>query len=218
MSTRKLKDTTGKKQRTNKPKKEKANQNLEEVTDEKISAAAKDQQEPESEPTQEELLEKERSRAHKMEDRYLRVNAEFENYKKRMIRESSDRLKFFNLDLIKELLPSLDNLERAISHAKIDNTDVESMIEGLEMVNKMTHEVFEKFGVSRVNTVGEVFDPNIHQAVGVVESDSVPENHVVEECLGGYLLHDRIIRPAMVRVSGKSLVLKRNFTEYICNN
>ncbi len=200
MSTRKLKDTTGKKQRINKPKKEKANQNLEEVTDEKISAAAKDQ----SEPTQEKLLEKERSRAHKMEDRYLRVNAEFENYKKRMIRESSDRLKFFNLDLIKELLPSLDNLERAISHAKIDNTDVESMIEGLEMVNKMTHEVFEKFGVSRVNTVGEVFDPNIHQAVGVVESDSVPENHVVEECLGGYLLHDRIIRPAMVRVSGKS--------------
>ena len=204
MSTRKLKNTTGKKQRTNKPKKEKANQNLEEVTDEKISAAAKDQQEPESEPTQEELLEKERSRAHKMEDSYLRVNAEFENYKKRMIRESSDRLKFFNLDLIKELLPSLDNLERAISHAKIDNTDVESMIEGLEMVNKMTHEVFEKFGVSRVNTVGEVFDPNIHQAVGVVESDSVPENHVVEECLGGYLLHDRIIRPALVRVSGKS--------------
>ena len=204
MSTRKLKDTTGKKQRNNKPKKGKANQNLEEVTDEKISAAAKDQQEPESEPTQEEFLEKERSRAHKMEDRYLRVNAEFENYKKRMIRESSDRLKFFNLDLIKELLPSLDNLDRAISHAKIDNTDVESMIEGLEMVNKMTHEVFEKFGVSRVNTVGEVFDPNIHQAVGVVESDSVPENHVVEECLGGYLLHDRIIRPAMVRVSGKS--------------
>ena len=204
MSTRKLKDTTGKKQRNNKPKKGKANQNLEEVTDEKISAAAKDQQEPESEPTQEELLEKERSRKHKMEDRYLRVNAEFENYKKRMIRESSDRLKFFNLDLIKELLPSLDNLERAISHAKIDNTDVESMIEGLEMVNKMTHEVFEKFGVSRVNTVGEVFDPNIHQAVGVVESDSVPENHIVEECLGGYLLHDRIIRPAMVRVSGKS--------------
>ena len=79
MSTRKLKDTAGKKQRTNKPKKEKANQNLEEVIDEKISAVAKDQQEPESEPTQEELLEKERSRAHKMEDRYLRANAEFEN-------------------------------------------------------------------------------------------------------------------------------------------
>ena len=139
-----------------------------------------------------------------MEERFLRVNAEFENYKKRMIRESSDRLKYFHLDLIKELLPSLDNLERAISHAKSGNNNVDSMIEGLEMVNKMTHEVFEKFGVSRVNTVGEVFDPNFHQAVGVVESGSVPENHIVEECLGGYLLHDRIIRPAMVRVSGKS--------------
>ena len=121
-----------------------------------------------------------------------------------MIRESSDRLKYFHLDLIKELLPSLYNLERAISHAKSGNNNVDSMIEGLEMVNKMTHEVFEKFGVSRVNTVGEVFDPNFHQAVGVVESGSVAENHIVEECLGGYLLHDRIIRPAMVRVSGKS--------------
>ena len=139
-----------------------------------------------------------------MEERFLRVNAEFENYKKRIIRDNSERVKYFNLDLIKELLPSLDNLERAITHAKSENKDFDSMIEGLEMVNKMTHEVFEKFGVSRVNTVGEVFDPNIHQAVGVVQSDSVPENHVVEECLGGYLLHDRIIRPAMVRVSGKS--------------
>ena len=106
--------------------------------------------------------------------------------------------------MIKELLPSLDNLERAITHAKNENTDVDGMIVGLEMVNKMTHEVFEKFGVSRVSTIGEAFDPNVHQAVGVVESDSVPENQVVEECLGGYLLHGRIIRPAMVRVSGKN--------------
>ena len=121
-------------------------------------------------------MEKERIRAQNMEDRFLRVNAEFENYKKRMIRESSDRLKYFHLDFIKELLPSLDNLERAISHAKSENNDVDSMIEGLEMVNKMTHEVFEKFGVSRVDTIGEVFDPNFHQAVGVVESDSVFTN------------------------------------------
>ena len=68
----------------------------------------------------------------------------------------------------------------------------------------MTHEVFEKFGVTRVKTVGEEFDPNIHQAVGVDDSASVPDNQVVEECLGGYTLHGRIIRPAMVRVSGKN--------------
>ena len=202
MSARKLKETAVKKQKTNKLKKEKANGNIEEVTATEISDTSADNKETAS--IEEDLLEKERIRAQNMEDRFLRVNAEFENYKKRMIRESSDRLKYFNLDFIKELLPSLDNLERAISHAKSENNDVDSMIEGLEMVNKMTHEVFEKFGVSRVDTIGEVFDPNFHQAVGVVESDSVPENHIVEECLGGYLLHDRIIRPAMVRVSGKN--------------
>ena len=202
MSARKLKETAVKKQKTNRPKKEKANGNSEEVTAAEISGTSTDNMETVS--AKEDLLEKERIRAQNMEDRFLRVNAEFENYKKRMIRESSDRLKYFHLDLIKELLPSLDNLERAISHAKSENNDVDSMIEGLEMVNKMTHEVFEKFGVSRVDTIGEVFDPNFHQAVGVVESDSVPENHIVEECLGGYLLHDRIIRPAMVRVSGKN--------------
>jgi molecular chaperone GrpE len=202
MSARKLKETAVKKQKTNKPKKEKANGNIEEVTAAEISGTSVDNKETAS--AEEDLLKKERIRAQNMEDRFLRVNAEFENYKKRMIRESSDRLKYFHLDFIKELLPSLDNLERAISHAKSENNDVDSMIEGLEMVNKMTHEVFEKFGVSKVDTIGEVFDPNFHQAVGVVESDSVPENHIVEECLGGYLLHDRIIRPAMVRVSGKN--------------
>ena len=202
MSARKLKETAVKKKKTNKLKKEKANGNIEEVTATEISDTSADNKETAF--IEEDLLEKERIRAQNMEDRFLRVNAEFENYKKRMIRESSDRLKYFHLDLIKELLPSLDNLERAISHAKSENNDVDSMIEGLEMVNKMTHEVFEKYGVSRVDTTGEVFDPNFHQAVGVVESDSVPENHIVEECLGGYLLHDRIIRPAMVRVSGKN--------------
>ena len=202
MSPRKKKETAAKKLKNFKPNEVKESENLEKTTSEEISAESVEPEE--TEETEEDLLEKERSHARNMEERFLRVNAEFENYKKRIIRENSERLKFFNLDLIKELLPSLDNLERAITHAKSENKDFESMIEGLEMVNKMTHEVFEKFGVSRVNTVGEVFDPNIHQAVGVVQSDSVPENHVVEECLGGYLLHDRIIRPAMVRVSGKS--------------
>ena len=202
MSTRKKKESAAKKQKNFKPNEVKESENLEKTASEEISAETLGPEE--TAETEEDLLEKERSHARNMEERFLRVNAEFENYKKRIIRDNSERLKFFNLDLIKELLPSLDNLERAITHAKSENKDFDSMIEGLEMVNKMTHEVFEKFGVSRVNTVGEVFDPNIHQAVGVVQSDTVPENHVVEECLGGYLLHDRIIRPAMVRVSGKS--------------
>jgi len=199
MTTRKKKESAAKKQNDIKTKEFKEAENLEETVSEEISGESEEPEEIEKD-----IIEKERSHASNMEERFLRVNAEFENYKKRILRENSERFKYFNLDLIKELLPSLDNLERAIAHAKSENKDFDSMIEGLEMVNKMTHEVFEKFGVSRIDTVGEIFDPNIHQAVGVVQSDSVPENHIVEECLGGYLLHDRIIRPAMVRVSGKS--------------
>jgi len=204
MSSKKRKETTEKKQQVTEQEVEKNPEILQEENEPELVVDLKDKSKTDKESNEEDILEKERSRAKNMEDRYLRVNAEFENYKKRMIRESSDRFKYFNLDLIKELLPSLDNLDRAISHAKNDNTDVESMIVGLEMVTKMTHEVFEKFGVTIVKTVGEDFDPNIHQAVGVVDSDSVPDNQVVEECLKGYTLHGRIIRPAMVRVSGKN--------------
>ena len=204
MSAKKQKEELEKKQNTNAPKIDDEFENLQEEIKSEIAADSAEQLEVDAGSEEEDLLEKERTRAQNMEDRYLRVNAEFENYKKRMLRESSDRFKFFNLDLIKELLPSLDNIDRAISHAKSDNTDVESIIVGLEMVDKMTHEVFEKFGVTRVKTVGQEFDPNIHQAVGVDDSASVPDNQVVEECLGGYTLHGRIIRPAMVRVSGKN--------------
>jgi len=204
MSAKKQKEELEIKQNTNEPKIDNEFENLQEDIKSEIAADSDERPEVDAVSEEENLLEKERTRAQNMEDRYLRVNAEFENYKKRMLRESSDRFKFFNLDLIKELLPSLDNIDRAISHAKSDNTDVESIIVGLEMVDKMTHEVFEKYGVTRVKTVGEEFDPNIHQAVGVDDSASVPDNQVVEECLGGYTLHGRIIRPAMVRVSGKN--------------
>ena len=84
-----------------------------------------------------------------------------------------------------------------------ENSDLENMIEGLQMVYKGMQEAFGKFGVSEIESIGKEFDPNCHQAVGMIESQEVPENHVAEECLKGYYLHDRIIRPTMVRVSGK---------------
>ena len=155
------------------------------------------------EPSVEERAADAESKYKEMQDRYLRLNAEFDNYKKRMMRENSDRLKYFNMELIKELLPSVDNLERAISHAGDENSDLENMIEGLQMVYKGMQEAFGKFGVSEIESIGKEFDPNCHQAVGMIESQEVPENHVAEECLKGYYLHDRIIRPTMVRVSGK---------------
>ena len=185
-----------------------------EKVSEEVSASAEDSEDgddseedetefSDKEPTVEERAADAESKYKEMQDRYLRLNAEFDNYKKRMMRENSDRLKYFNIELIKELLPSVDNLERAISHAGDENSDLENMIEGLQMVYKGMQEAFGKFGVSEIESIGKEFDPNCHQAVGMIESQEVPENHVAEECLKGYYLHDRIIRPTMVRVSGK---------------
>ena len=174
-----------------------------EATDEGDDSVEERTEISDKEPTVEEREADAESKYKDMQDRYLRLNAEFDNYKKRMMRENSDRLKYFNMELIKELLPSVDNLERAISHAGDENSDLENMIEGLQMVYKGMQEAFGKFGVSEIESIGKKFDPNCHQAVGMIESQEVPENHVAEECLKGYYLHDRIIRPTMVRVSGK---------------
>ena len=174
-----------------------------EATEEGDDSVDEETEVSDREPTVEERAADAESKYNEMQDRYLRLNAEFDNYKKRMMRENSDRLKYFNMELIKELLPSVDNLERAISHAGDENSDLENMIEGLQMVYKGMQEAFGKFGVSEIESIGKEFDPNCHQAVGMIESQEVPENHVAEECLKGYYLHDRIIRPTMVRVSGK---------------
>ena len=174
-----------------------------EATEEGDDSVDEETEVSDREPTVEERAADAESKYKEMQDRYLRLNAEFDNYKKRMMRENSDRLKYFNMELIKELLPSVDNLERAISHAGDDNSDLENMIEGLQMVYKGMQEAFGKFGVSEIESIGKEFDPNCHQAVGMIESQEFPENHVAEECLKGYYLHDRIIRPTMVRVSGK---------------
>ena len=174
-----------------------------EATEEGNDSVDEETEVSDREPTVEERAADAESKYKEMQDRYLRLNAEFDNYKKRMMRENSDRLKYFNMELIKELLPSVDNLERAISHAGDENSDLENMIEGLQMVYKGMQDAFSKFGVSEIESIGKEFDPNCHQAVGMIESQEVPENHVAEECLKGYYLHDRIIRPTMVRVSGK---------------
>ena len=174
-----------------------------EASEEGDDSVDKETEVSDREPTVGERAADAESKYKEMQDRYLRLNAEFDNYKKRMMRENSDRLKYFNMELIKELLPSVDNLERAISHAGDENSDLENMIEGLQTVYKGMQEAFGKFGVSEIESIGKEFDPNCHQAVGMIESQEVPENHVAEECLKGYYLHDRIIRPTMVRVSGK---------------
>jgi Molecular chaperone GrpE (heat shock protein) len=136
-----------------------------EATEEGYNSVDEETEVSDREPTLEERAADAESKYKKMQDRYLRLNAEFDNYKKRMMRENSDRLKYFNMELIKELLPSVDNLERAISHAGDENSDLENMIEGLQMVYKGMQEAFGKFGVSEIESIGKEFDPNCHQAV-----------------------------------------------------
>ena len=147
-----------------------------------------------------EEIEKLRAEAKENHDRYLRSAAEFENFKKRMDRERTDSIRFANEELIKQLLPVVDNLERALAHAEEVGAD-EAMIEGVNMVHKQFIDALEKFGVTRVEAMEKPFDPNFHEAMMQVETDEHPPNTVVMEMAKGYMLHDRLIRPAIVGVS-----------------
>ncbi len=138
------------------------------------------------------------------QDKYVRLAAEFENYKKRAQRDQSDSVRYANESLLKNLLPTIDNLERAIKSGK-DAGTTGPLLEGVELTHKQILETVGKLGVRQVSSAGEIFDPSIHQAVAQVESDTAEANTVVEEFQKGYFLHDRILRPAMVTVAkGKS--------------
>lgn len=134
------------------------------------------------------------------QDKYLRLAAEFENYKRRAQRDQSDSIRFGNESLLKNLLPIIDNLERAIQCAKDVGTSG-PLLEGVELTHKQFLETVSKVGVRQLSTTGNSFDPAIHQAVTQVESENVEPNTVIEEFQKGYLLHDRILRPAMVSVA-----------------
>jgi len=134
-------------------------------------------------------------------DRFLRVSAEFENYKKRSVREMSEFKKFANESLIKELLLVVDNMERAINSSNDEENSNNGLIEGVDMTLKELLKIFEKFGVKQVESLGEPFDPNFHQAVMQQETDEHPNNTVIEELQKGYIINERLLRPAMVVVS-----------------
>jgi molecular chaperone GrpE len=135
-----------------------------------------------------------------LNDKYLRLAAEFDNYKRLIQRDQRDQIRFGNESLLKELLPVVDNLERAIKSSREGgNTDV--LIQGVELTLKQLTGALTRFHVTPIQTIGQLFDPATHQSVTSVASKKVPEQHVVEEFQRGYLLHDRILRAAMVSVS-----------------
>ena len=134
------------------------------------------------------------------QDKYLRLAAEFENYKRRAQRDQSDAIRYANESLLKNLLSTIDNLERAIQAAK-DAGTTGPLLEGVQLTHKHFLETVGKMGVQQISSPGSPFDPAIHQAVAQVESETAEPNTVIEEFQKGYFLHDRILRPAMVTVA-----------------
>lgn len=157
-------------------------------------------------------LESKESELKEAKDRYLRQLAELENFKKRIIREKEETLRFANETIVKDLLPVVDNLERALTHAtENDGENAKALIEGVEMVLKGLLDTLARHGVSPVLAVGQPFDPAVHEAVAQIESDTVPASTVVDEYSKGYLLRERLVRPAMVSVSkGPPEQVKKN--------
>jgi len=151
----------------------------------------------ELEAAQEELAEQ--------KDQVMRIAAEFENYKKRMMRDKSNALKYAGEPILREILPTLDNLERAIAQGETPDVDAEqalaSLLEGVELTMKSLLTSLEKFEVTAIESVGEPFDPVNQEALTMEASDTVPANHVLNEFEKGYQYKDRLLRAAKVIVS-----------------
>jgi molecular chaperone GrpE len=135
-----------------------------------------------------------------LQEKYLRLAAEFENYKRLTQRDQRDFHRFANEQVLKEILPVVDNLERAIESAK-KNPETDTIVHGVQLTLKQFLEILSKFGVRQISSIGSAFDPSRHQAVAQVDTKDGPENTVVEEYQKGYLLHERVLRPAMVAVA-----------------
>jgi len=155
------------------------------------------------EMTKRELVEKVKEieiKAQENYELYARTYAEMENIKKRGKKEREDLAKFANESLIKEILPAIDSLEKAISHANND-AKPSGLVKGLEMTLGGIMKTLEKSGLKEVEAVGKPFDPNFHEAISQTIDDKVAQGHIIMELQKGYLLNERLIRPSMVVIS-----------------
>ncbi|WP_323379686.1 nucleotide exchange factor GrpE [Stieleria sedimenti] len=150
-------------------------------------------------PTRDEEMERLRSAAAEADKRVLQAQAEAENFRKRMRRDFEDQVKFASTDLIVDLLQVRDNLNRAIDAAP-SGEQGSGLLEGVAMVIKQMDDVLGKHGVVEIPAAGEVFDPNVHEAISQIPSD-VESGKVAHVAVSGFKLHDRVIRPSQVVVS-----------------
>ncbi len=145
-------------------------------------------------------LEEARIKLQESEDKVLRLAADFDNTKKRLEREREISLKYAEENVLKELLPGIDNIERAMDQGRESNS-IENLLEGVELTRNGLLATLEKFGVKAIDSTGQPFDPNIHEALAMEETDAMEPNMVLREYQKGYLYKDRLLRPAKVIVS-----------------
>ncbi|QAY66332.1 nucleotide exchange factor GrpE [Paenibacillus protaetiae] len=139
--------------------------------------------------------------AEENQQRYLRAQADFDNYRRRTMKEREELSAYASMKLITQLLPIVDNFERATA-AAAQGGDYESFTKGVDMIFRQLAQTLEQEGLKPIQSVGEPFNPEFHQAIMQVESEEHEEGVVVEEVQKGYMLKDRVLRPAMVKVSG----------------
>ncbi|HKL11583.1 MAG TPA: nucleotide exchange factor GrpE [Clostridia bacterium] len=157
--------------------------------------------ENESEEAKEDSYETLENEFNEMNERFLRVSSDFRNYKKRVEKEKKDIYSYANEKLICDLLPVIDNFERAVLSAESENGSSEKMLKGIEMVYKQLNDVLNSNGLKIIEAVGKPFDPNYHHAVMMEESDELEAETVIEVFQTGYSLNDKVIRPSMVKVA-----------------
>ena len=161
--------------------------------------AAESEEESEPTPSVEDEIEQLKSEYEAKIDQMLRTVAEYENAKKRAIRDKEEFQKYAVESVIKDLIPVIDSMNRAIKAAK-ESTDFDALHEGIQLIQKQIHNVLERKNISIIDAIGKNFDPNLHEAIAQVESD-LPMNTIVEEFQVGYKLRDRVLRASMVSVS-----------------
>ena len=174
-----------------------ADENAEEVISEEETAPA--------EKSDEQIIEEYKEKIKELEDRHLRLAAEFDNYKKRIARQFEEIIRSSGEKIIISLLEVIDNFERALEAAS-NGTDFKALHEGMELTYQQLYDILKKEGVEPIKAVGETFDPNLHEAMMQVESDEFPEGVIAQEILRGYKLNGRVIRFSRVAVSAPSRI------------
>jgi molecular chaperone GrpE len=151
-------------------------------------------------------LKEDAEKAKDFADKVLRLQADFENTRKRLEREKQDFVKFANEGIILELLNVLDDLERSVSLAETHKEDLTVFLKGVEMILAHLYDMLKEYGLKPIEAQGKIFDPHYHEALLQVENKDMPEHTIVEELQKGYLLNERVIRTAKVKVSKKAEV------------